>query len=416
MSVLFSERIPVLSRLRLPLQDIRFAMLRTAILIYACIGSPTPDHFGYAEFVVAVLLVIAAGAQSFIHLVNFSGKTSYPLWYSAGRLCFFALCFLGVIQFIVLGNYAGDALRDFIAVLFLFLPVIFYPLVVNRTDQLYALINVTALAGMIFALRSLSVFDFDFLPGIMDDEPLSYLANAPTVLFCAIYLMLGAVKQLEGRGGLKRIPVAFLLLIMAVIPCLGIILTMQRASIALLVIVTALMVLYSFYIRPYKYFPAIVVIALTAAVLWPILNEIITAFAYKTRIAGDNMRLAELGAIWSAITAQPLTLFFGLGFGGNFESPAVGNYTVNFAHGLLSAALLKGGLLGITIIIIYLALLFRAFIPLWRWNMVLFLALSAPFFICVVLYASYKSLDFGLILTLMAFAYTAHSGEKRNSD
>src|SRR5690606_20532715 len=95
-------------------------------------------------------------------------------------------------------------------------------------------------------------------------------------------------------------------------------------------------------------------------------------------------------------------MFFGRGFGATVQSPAVGNMTVNFTHSLLTSFWMKTGLFGLALVLAYLVGLGRV---LWRGlfiHPVLAVALAVPFAIDIALYASFKSLDFGLILLLIA--------------
>jgi O-antigen ligase len=112
------------------------------------------------------------------------------------------------------------------------------------------------------------------------------------------------------------------------------------------------------------------------------------------------------------VEASPLTLLFGCGWGMTFENPAVGNLSVNYTHSLFSALLLKTGLVGVGLTLLYIGALVRRAWPVWARNPVLMLALLAPLGIGFLLYASYKCLGFGLLLILLANQRPAENVEK----
>ena len=98
----------------------------------------------------------------------------------------------------------------------------------------------------------------------------------------------------------------------------------------------------------------------------------------------------------------------GLGWGGTFESPAVGDVRVNYTHSFVSCMLLKSGMLGAALAVAYLIGSFIGITRLLPRHLVLGLALAGPLLIDSVLYASYKWLDFGLLLLLISAAVQLH--------
>jgi len=122
----------------------------------------------------------------------------------------------------------------------------------------------------------------------------------------------------------------------------------------------------------------------------------------KSSLVGANMRAEEWAAVWGQISQHPLTLIFGRGWGAFFASPAVADIEVSYTHSLLSMMLLKIGVLGFGLCVLYIGALFLALLRCFRGGEVLVLALAAPLLIDVFLYAAYKSLDFGLLLGMIS--------------
>ena len=115
-----------------------------------------------------------------------------------------------------------------------------------------------------------------------------------------------------------------------------------------------------------------------------------------------NMRSAEWASVWAEVSAHPINLLSGKGWGATFSSPAVADIDVNFTHGLLSSLLLKTGLIGLVLGVVYLGMLGRSGLKMFKMCPVIIIALGSPILIDVFLYASFKSLDFGLLLLLFA--------------
>jgi len=123
------------------------------------------------------------------------------------------------------------------------------------------------------------------------------------------------------------------------------------------------------------------VLTCAALVFYGQIGGILYALWDKTRVHGGNMRLDEGVAVLEMIGRDLPSALFGTGWGGTFQSPAVADIRVNFTHSLPSALLLKTGLIG--------------------FDRTVGFMLSGPLLISSLLYASYKSLDFGFLLLLI---------------
>jgi hypothetical protein len=133
----------------------------------------------------------------------------------------------------------------------------------------------------------------------------------------------------------------------------------------------------------------------------PQLQPVFDSLMRKTQIVGANMRVQEWQAVWAEISGSPLSVTFGQGWGARFASPAVADINVNFTHGLLSSLLLKTGVFGMLLGAAYIMTLLGRLKPYLKTHIVVVFAIAAPIAIDVFLYASFKSLDFGLVLALI---------------
>ena len=183
---------------------------------------------------------------------------------------------------------------------------------------------------------------------------------------------------------------------------LPIVITAQRASMAAIV-VYAFLALGVLWLRaPWRM--SVVAVVMGTVIIMTFggsIAEAYATFSTKSDLVGANMRFEEWAAVWGEISAHPLTLLFGQGWGASFSSPAVADINVNYTHSLLSSMLLKLGLTGFVLCGAYICGLLYALMRIFRSNEIIVMAIVAPILIDVFLYAAFKSLDFGLLLTLI---------------
>jgi hypothetical protein len=114
------------------------------------------------------------------------------------------------------------------------------------------------------------------------------------------------------------------------------------------------------------------------------------------------MRWQEASVVMRSLAESPVFVLFGKGWGATVASPAVGGMTVNFTHSLFTTYWLKTGITGVLMVLYYLSSLGLLLPGIFFRNPMMALALAGPFLIDITLYASFKSLDFGILLLLMA--------------
>lgn len=362
------------------LQHLSFA---AALLVYAVSGSPTPDQIGIAEIAILTLLALSA---------RFDFK-EFP---SANLLAAYGLT-LPLVIGLINGNSTESFIRDIIPFLFLLLPI-FFAYKEKDIDFLAVAIGIT---GFVFSARALK----DFGPQLWDISTwmgappnLLYLANSPEVLFACIFFACEGYRRLSN----KRILSGGLLLSASATSLISMVSAMQRASIAYLVFAFICWFIFSLWRSP----KSILIIVLLAIPIFlyfqPVFETLLEQLQLKTQLVGLNSRADEWKAVWTEISTSPASFFFGLGWGAEFENPAVGGLMVNYTHSLLSALFLKTGVIGAALFLVYgFSILKRAWPELIERKKFLF-ALAGPLFIGFAFYASYKSLGFGLLLVLLS--------------
>ncbi len=372
-----------------------------AVLIYAVSGSPTPDNPGLIELLIGMLLIIAASPVGIIRSWHKEDEPAPAYWGSA-----VALGAYGFTISLAIALFADHEIiaiiRDLASFIFLLFPLFFLSAIRRNYLDGDVLIAGTIIIGIAFALRSLLQALDDGLLVFLSRDPLYYLANSPCVLFAAIWLGAQAIKAAGNPATIKSMLLMALAVLASGACVMALIITLQRASTGLWVFSLAMIFILHFLKAPYRYMGWLVVLICAGVFFSADMAAIYGPLMEKTHNVGANMRLQELAAVWAVITASPLSFIFGTGWGAMFASPAVGNMSVNFTHGLLGSILLKTGICGTLLTFLYIAALVRPMANVLKTAPGLFFALLCPLFIDIFLYAAFKSLDFGLLLLILA--------------
>ncbi|HEY8191084.1 MAG TPA: hypothetical protein VIG74_01570 [Alphaproteobacteria bacterium] len=381
--------------------DLRFMLFMAGIVAYGIGSSPTPDAIGGAEIFTALCLIVATGGWKIIHALRQQGQ---PSWARAAQML---LCYgftVPVIAGIAGGNSMGGILRDLIAFLFLLLPLLVGDLCARRETYRRPLTVVIVIVGLMFSLRVLEpVFRVQTGPVWYIQPPADpfYLANAPTVLFAALLLAGLAGKAVYDRLTVKSISTAAIYVGLSFFPFAAMALITQRASMGVIALAALILLGTAFIRRPLR---ALTPLALLAVAAW-LARDGLAVIGHeairKTTEVGINMRWAEASAVIREISASLPAVIFGHGWGATVASPAVGGVTVNFTHCLLTTYWLKTGLIGLFLALLYLFHIGALLLRMLKENPIMAVALGGPLAIDILLYASFKSLDFGLVLLLV---------------
>jgi hypothetical protein len=401
------------------------AAFAAAILLYALCGTPTPDAPGPAEAAIGLLLLCAVGPRR--ALAALAPPLRGPGWRRAGWL----LLAYGLSVPLAAGAVSGHApvniLRDVLPFLFLLLPLFAAPLFAGpgREARRRLLCGLAAFAGLAFAARVAgpaagrlaAALAGGGLPRLASADPF-YLVNAPTVLFAAVFLFGAAGAALYRNPGFTGHIKAALGVALGTVPLAAMALVGQRAGCGWFCLAILLLAAIGLVRNPARALWPAVLLAALAALAWPDISLLAQGLARKTVEVGVNSRDSEAAAVIRLLQDSAPAALFGKGWGATFASPAVGGVTVNFTHSLITSFWLKAGLAGAGLALAYLGLICRGLWPVLRARPVLALALAGPLLIDILLYASFKSLDFGLILLLAAVSAEAEkeAGESSNGN
>lgn len=382
--------------------DVRFLALLAALVCYGALGAPTPDSIGGVEILIGFLILAAIPPACFIHLFTRAKGVPWRLW---AQVLFAYGLSIPFLSGFVSGHPPSLIARDVIPFLFLLLPLFLLPPAGPKMageQQKRMMAGVVVFVGLAFSMR----VSWPFLTGqasVPDSgpDPL-YLSIAPTVVFAAVMLP-GLAASILMRGVTARnLALAAAFAGLGFFPFAAMALTLQRASLGLAAAALAFLLALAVWRRPRRALMPLAFAAAALACLMPVIADVFRSLMEKQGSVGLNMRAQEAAAVFDALAASPWQVLFGLGWGARFESPAVGGMSVNYTHSLLTFYALKTGLVGVLCLAGYLFSLVAGLVRNLPTAPLLVVALAVPLAIDTLLYASYKSLDFGLILLLCA--------------
>lgn len=381
--------------------------LITAIVVYGVFGSPTPDHPGVWEAAVGILLILAIGAAGIKNA--FTPVSTGSPYLKILQIFFLTGLLLPCLSAVYAGNDPVLVLRDVAAFLFLGLPLFLSMRFDGRPDLVRKLSFALVFAGLCFCIRTLvPVFNIWIPAG-----ELLYLSNSPLAILAGLLL-----TGLGWNAALKQTPRSFMFAFLcgtgALVIVAAMILDVQRATIGAMALSGLVLFLFSLVETPRRVvFPVTVLLAGGWIFRHTVLG-ILQAMEHKTALVGFNARIAEAHAVIENVSYDPVAFFIGRGWGATFSSPAVAGLEVNYTHSLLTTMLLKGGLILFCVCgLMLVAALYQIFLIFQR-DRVSGLALFWSVIIPSLLYASHKSLDFGLVL-LMTGVWSVAGGALQNS-
>jgi hypothetical protein len=371
-----------------------FVFMSAAVILYGLFGSPTPDNPGLLEMIIGGLLALSIATAGIGGMIDLWLERT--IFLKSLQILFLCGLILPSLSAVYYGNDMMLILRDVLAFAFLGLPLFLSEKFAAHENVSKILAGLFVFAGIAFALRTLMPI---FNVWIAPDE-LLYLSNSPLALFAAAFLAGLLWESLQNPNRNSLLLAAGCLAGLAIL-CAAMLLDVQRATIGAVFLTVFILAALSFIETPRRAALPILILATCAALLYPLVNDALQAMAQKTASVGFNMRSQEAMAVFDALSSSPETLFIGRGWGSVFASPAVGGLDVNYTHSFLTTMALKGGLvmLGLAILTV-LAGLYEIFLIFQR-DRVRGLSLFWPLIIPALLYASHKSLDFGLLLLLI---------------
>lgn len=382
------------------------AALAAAALVHGLLSAPVPQALGAAELLVGGLLLAATGAVRPLQVAAGCGERGWP---ADTRRCLAAavLLWLPLLVGLAAGNTPAAVLRDLVPLGFVLLPLAL-PLGPSGQVPPRLLATLFAASGVAMALRHLALTGA--IPGrpialaALPAAPEHYLANGNLVLFAAVWLPLLALRLgRSGPGWGRRVPAALAAAMGAAIAASACAVTLQRAALILALLAWLYAVAAAAWSRPGR--PAAVAAVLAGlaglAFAGDALAQLAGLLTWKTQLVGVNTRLAEIQGVLAQLAHDPAAILAGFGWGHLWPNPAAGLASVGYTHNAVTYLWLKTGLIGLLaagVAVIGPAL--AGWARLWRQDRDLALALAAALGTGSLIHADFKTLGFGLLVTL----------------
>lgn len=390
-------------------QDYLLLFFIVAIILYGSLSSPTPDHPALIEIIISLLLITSVGISG---LYNLGHMGKQPYWSLVAKALFAYGLTVPLLMAVINDGNLTNIIRDIAGFISLCLPLFVVPfLSKNETRGQYFFYGVLFI-GLAFGLRVLFQ-DFSFLS---KHEELLYLANSPLVLLAALYLTGLSIQLMMRKTSLRNSFLVLLSLSLSVIPLAAMYLDFQRISFFGWGMTILIVTFMGFVKAPFKVILPLIVMGVLGFIFLPQIMDIGESIVQKTAQVGLNMRYQEWQAVWGLSSHNISGLLFGQGWGASFASPAVGGLNVNYTHSLLSYMLLKTGLVGLILTVVYLYFMFEKLIRVVFIEPVKGNALIWPLMIPILLYASYKSLDYGFVLAIICLLQTPKRIDLSNNE
>lgn len=365
-----------------------------ALLVYS-LSNPFPKAIGAPELLIGGLLLYSF-FKPFIDILSFKIMSKSFLFYG--------VLYIPLIGTLYHQNSIDNIIRDMIPLFYLLIPIFVSS---YRFDvSIFYIRNValvSAFVGLVFSLRELS--DWAALGtlaiGVMRQTE-EYLIQSPLVLFASVYFLTQAVRGVE-----TNMPKSLMYFAIGLIPVLGFYFVVLRAPLILSLLIP---LIYTLIIYRRNY---IIISIACFLIVFLILDnsvdfgKIFELFITKNEVYGTNNKLAEVITVWTLIIedGDVFTALLGKGFGGTWLSPAVG-VEVRYAHSLLAYSILKTGLLGLSMFILFMVYMVIKgcswFVTLRSEPEVLAVYMSTwpTLFVNIFLESGYKTFGFGIVLAI----------------
>lgn len=382
-----------------------------ALILYAAFSSPFPAAPGLAEAMIAVLLTIFVSVPTGL-IVMSGGFSLYRKYGTAPVLLhagFFFLLWVGLLNGgIVYGWKLSDIVRDLIPCIYLFAPLLLLP-AMKRSKRNWLGILPWILSGMgvILSIRFYMVVQISPLDvgKMYYFDNFLYLPYDPSVAFAGVFLPIMAVHRWNSKSPSRWLTCLGMLL--GGFLALGSLMAVaQRAPLGLAAVCFATYFFISSRRSLSKLFIGLLVLLAAGMLVQDQIASSYELLLSKQEDFGANGKTDELAAVVAETSASPYSMLFGVGWGGLFHDPAVDNILVSYTHSAISFFLLKGGLIGIAVLLAYMGWIFvriRHGMQLHRLPYIL--AALVPVLIGLLFQVSYKTLSYGLILTLMSLMH-----------
>ncbi len=373
--------------------------------IYGIFGSSSPDQLSWVECSVFIILMISVGVQGIITPFRNVQTIPRPLFWLF--LLFIWGTAMGVGMALIHGQNLNWIVRDYASFLMLCLPLFFF-YHFSKKDFLKNFQYLIFGIGTLFSLRVIK--NLHEKNGQSDTGEIGalYLSISPEILFtaCALSMMFLYFIFLSGNTKIiQKVSFVCCTLLLTFFSTYVLYRSSMRAGIGAVFFSLSAMSLWAIIYRPKKSVMLAMIGIVSLVVFQDLLLDKLTPLFEKQREVGLNQRFEEIFVVSQELGSSPITHMIGLGWGAGIESPSSAGLYVNFTHNLFSSLWLKTGLVGVILMMAFCVSTLRSLsqrVSLKNHHsFILLTALILCLSVNMLLYGGYKSLGFGLCLTLL---------------
>lgn len=376
--------------------------------VYGASSSMIPMEFGIPELALLVLLLIAVPLLGVVHGFFPTMQRSALMVPNNLRLVVLLMLTFPVLVGLIRQNDFADVIRDVLPFLFFLLPIFLYRNLHNKPDTwIFVMCFGFSFIGIAMTLRHFAQAGASF-SDIGEQSIFGTgisLAFDPAVQFAFPFLLGMAIKSAIERHMLM----ASVLFVLALIPLFAILGVVARAPLLLSFFSVGLMVLFGFRSRVVNLivlglFVLFIVLALAGDNM---ISKSIELMLLKHENYGISSRDLELSAVLQNAESFD-KLMFGEGWGGLISNPIGDGAMWRFVHNMFAYYFFKQGVFGLLGVFFYIYWLTKvylsAFVKLKNQGgvrLIALLALIPPILGSLFLEVTYKTLIFGLLLSLV---------------
>ena len=391
---------------------IKYLTLTLAVICYSVFSVSAPEKYKLTELIIAICLTVFAIFNikgTILFIFKKENKQELILFISA------ILLSAGLLIIGILNNHSCfDILRDLIPFFYLFFPILVFSLI-NENQIIWRKLIISLL---VFSAIIMTVRYWSYPESIITELGRNYLPFGkgqfvfePCTIFSSTLLL---TLPIINTTGLKRnydIALRILMFTGGLFILTLAVATIMRAQVILTILSFSIVVIFKISTlegRARNISTLVLLISILLILL--IFSKEIIYFAkiiiLKFQYAGLNGKGEEAISVINQAVSDPVTLIFGKGWGATFLNPATGSsvYT-RYTHNIFTYFLLKGGIIGVLLLGIYVVWIIRLLIKVFRKkDLPVFLAVSNTLIIHFMLEGGYKLFSIGLIISIL-YAY-----------
>ena len=401
------KSVPTISGENLDFRFRRAHLLYVLLVVYAIFSSPMPNQIGAEIVIIAALLIYYSDPLKILNFRRFlnPSEVDYKKFRISSAISFFYFASIPLVVAVYKSNLAVDVVRDYIPLLFFYIPFLFHHRVNDYSESDFRrLCFFISLVGVIMAVRFLSLAVTDVAAIGMEHmgfDGFLVLSAEPSILFALIYLPMASHRFISENGLGFRSVVIFLIGISGALICFSAFgAKVARGPVGLTALAYMAYILLS--VKKNGVFSNLFFLFGFVAAGFVFSDQLIGIFDLlmdKQERVGASGKDFEIVSAINVLGASYSSALFGGGWGALFEV----RYSTlfSFTHSIFTYFPIKSGLIGLIMLVVYLSGFLPSLKVLWRKSRPEFFAISVSLFYPFFFQPTYKAMTIGLIMFVL---------------